>query len=349
MEELLERGLTNNAFPGVVLLAGTQESNLIQIARGWAEIEPEKRVMSTETKFDLASLTKVIVTTPLALFLLEQGELRLDDFAGRFREEFRHKEVTIRHLLTHTSGLPAHQLFTNICDPLENLWELELENEPGQVVNYSCMGFILLGKIIEEITGKTLAENAHEIIFGPLGMAKTEFNPEEGPFAATELGNEFEQKKGAQPREGIMRGVVHDGNAYSLGGIAGNAGLFGPAGDIARFARMILAEGEGILAPSTVEMMFTLQTPPDQERRSPGWCLPGPYSSGGDLLSKRAIGHTGFTGTSLWIDLEKKKFVVLLTNRVHPKVSSTEHIRMRPLIHNRAWAEMEKKGLNSNF
>ncbi len=344
MEDFLKEGIDKGAFPGVVLVAGSLEKDYISLALGHAEIEPEKREMTEEIIFDLASLTKVMVTTPLILFLLEQGELRLDDPASFFREEFQHKEVTIRHLLTHTSGLPAHKLFTNISNPLENLWKLELENEPGNVVNYSCMGFILLGKIIEKITGKTLAESAQEIIFAPLGMAKTGFNPEKGPFAATELGNEFEQKKGAQPREGIMRGVVHDGNAYSLGGIAGNAGLFGPAGDIARFARMFLAQGEGILAPSTVEMMFTLQTPPYQERRSLGWCLPGPFSSGGDLLSPKAIGHTGFTGTSLWIDWEKKKFVVLLTNRVHPRVSSTEHIRMRPLIHNRGLAEMEKQG-----
>ncbi len=342
MKGLLEEGIKKGAFPGVLLIAGSLEKDLINFTLGWAELKPEKRKLSSETKFDLASLTKVIVTTTLVFHLLERGELRLDDTAKRFWNEFHHGEVTIRQLLTHTSGLPSHQLLANSGGSLENLWKLNLENNPGEIVNYSCMGFILLGKIVEKVMGKDLNQGAREVIFNPLGMKDSCFNPKEGPFAATELGNEFEQKKGAQPREGIMRGVVHDGNAFLMGGIAGNAGLFGTGKDIARFSRMILAGGEGILSPSTVEMLFTLQTPPHQEKRSFGWCLPGPYSSGGDLLSKKAIGHTGFTGTSLWIDREKSQFVVLLTNRIHPRVDSNDHIRLRPLIHNRAWAEMGK-------
>ncbi len=342
MEKLLEHGIEIGAFPGAVLLAGSLEKDLISISRGWAEIEPRERKMTMETIFDLASLTKVLVTTPVVFHLLEQGELRLDDSVCRFTNAFRHNNVTIRHLLTHSSGLPPHCLFTDQEDPLQDLWNLELENEPGEKVNYSCMGFILLGKIVEMITGKTLAQTAQDVVFEPLGMDKTGFNPKEGFFAATELGNEFEQKKGAHPRKGIMRGVVHDGNAFSLGGVAGNAGLFGPAKDVARFARMVLAGGEGILAPATIEAMLTPQTPPGQEKRSFGWCMPGNYSSGGDLLSERSIGHTGFTGTSLWIDRGKDLYVVLLTNRVHPRVDSTEHIRLRPLIHNRAWSIMER-------
>jgi len=345
VEQFLKQGIKKGAFPGLVVLAGNEKENYIFKALGDAEIMPETRSMTLETLFDLASLTKVMVTAPLTLFFIEKGYIRLEDSVSRFKTEFPHNQVTVRQLLNHSSGLPATgELFRYPQDPLSYLWGLELENKPGKVVNYSCMGYILLGKIIEEIAKAGLDELAAEVIFRPLGMEKTGFNPEDGYFAATEVGNEFEQKKGAPPREGVMRGVVHDGNAYSLGGVSGNAGLFAPAEDVGKFARMILRNDGQILSSSAMDLMFSRQTPLDQDPRSMGWCLPGPYSSGGDLISKSSIGHTGFTGTSLWIDLEKRLFIVLLTNRIHPRVENDAHIRLRPLIHNRIWAEMQKKG-----
>lgn len=341
MRNRLEEGIKIGAFPGYVFWGGGLLADKIVEFGGQREVKPKKKAMTLDTVFDLASLTKVIVTTPLALYFLEKGQLRLEDHLSRFFPQIPYSNITIRHLLTHTSGLPAWApLFIKADQALDFLMNLPQHHPEGTKVVYSCMGFIILGKVLEQVGEQTLDQLANEILLRPLGMNNTSFNPLKGPFAATEYHNLFEQQKGAPPRAGIMRGVVHDGNAYSLGGVAGNAGLFGTAADLAKYARFILQHGAGILSKRSIEIMAKLQTPLLESPRGLGWCRTGLYCSGGDLLGENSVGHTGFTGTSLWIDFDHELFGILLTNRVHPHVDSQEHIRMRPLIYNAAWAQM---------
>lgn len=309
-------------------------------AFGWASREPERIAMTPNTIFDMASLTKVVATTPVILRLCEQGHFRLDDSLARFISKFGQggkDKITIRHLMTHTSGLPDHIRFwekglfggailNNICDlPLG-------ESVVGLRVVYSDLGFIMLGELVRVLTGKDLSEVAQEIVFGPLGMTETCFRPDPSlrhRIAATEYRSDLGR---------VMWGEVHDENALALGGIAGHAGLFSTAWDLCKYASMWLDEGQldgvRVLSPSTV-WVATQEHTAAGERRGLGWMLKSPtFSSGGDFVSDTAFGHTGFTGTSLWCDPEVGVGIVLLTNRVHAGRDSNAAIRLRPMFAN---------------
>lgn len=317
-------------------------------AWGWASRVPERIAATPNTIFDMASLTKVTATTPSIMILVERGKMRLDDPVALFVPEFGtggKQDITIRHLMTHTSGLPAHIKYwelgitgERIIDCICNL-ELGAGSKPGIRVEYSDLGFIMLGEIVRRITGLNIKEFAEQEVFKPLGMTSTCFLPPESlkyRIAATEFREDLGQ---------VVWGKVHDENCYALGGIAGHAGLFSTAFDVTRYALMWLGLGRlgetRILGKKTVEATIKEQVDLE-ERRALGWQLRArTFSSGGDFMSDRAFGHTGFTGTSLWCDPEEDLAVVLLTNRVHAGREGNAHIRLRPRFANAVCAAID--------
>jgi uncharacterized protein YbbC (DUF1343 family)/CubicO group peptidase (beta-lactamase class C family) len=314
-------------LPGGVLWL-ERNGQIYAHAYGFRSLEPEKELMTPDTIFDAASLTKVIATAPAVMLLLERGQLDLDDPVQKHLPAFRGEgtgEVTIRHLLTHTSGLrpglgltPAWKGYQGAID----LAGLEkAQKPPGTAFVYSDINFILLGEIVRQVSGQTLDAFTAAEIYQPLGMVDTGFLPpvhQQPRIAPTE-----------KVAEGMLRGVVHDPTARRMGGVAGHAGLFTAAQDLARFARMLLNEGEldgvRIFKPETVRLMTSAQSPlAVSARRGLGWDIDSPYSGPrGDLFPKGSYGHTGWTGTSLWIDPLSRTFVIFLSNRNHPNGQGT--------------------------
>ena len=319
MKELILDGIKQGIFPGAVMCLYSEGEPLVLEAYGHRMITPQRLPMLKGTLFDLASLTKPVATATSVMFLKEQGRVDLDEDVTAYLPDFGRKGISVFHLLTHTSGLPAWRpLYIKRIDRakiIEYMGKIPLDYDTGSRVIYSCLGYIVLGEMVRAITGAGLDVFAHEHIFKPLGMTDTFFNPSEErrmDCAATEDSNSFERRmtdyRDYNWREGVVVGEVHDENSHSLGGVSGNAGLFSTAADLAKFCRMIINSGEEILSPESVEMMSILQTPGLDGSRSIGWAvLPG-----------RTLSHTGFTGTSIKIDLEHRSAAILLTNRVHP-------------------------------
>ncbi|MBE3584438.1 MAG: beta-lactamase family protein [Limnochordaceae bacterium] len=346
--EVVKEYVDEGKIPGAVALIGYNGQEYGPVAYGWAQLVPEaqKRLMQPDTIFDMASCSKVMGTTTAVLMLLDQGRMRLDDPVQHFVPEWQgegREKVRIRHLLTHSSGLPAWvDCFSKGQGPAEVVQQIcttPLEYATGEHVVYSCLGFILLGNIIERITGQRLDQFLVKHAFGPLQMRDTMYCPPEdlrGRIAATE-------RKGPTD-EDVLVGVVHDENARAMQGVSGNAGLFSTARDIGRFCRLYLQggrlDGVQLLSPAVIEAATRSYTDGKEEDRGLGWLIRGDgvYSSAGDLMSPRAYGHTGFTGTSIWIDPTRDLYCVLLTNRVHPSRENDHHIRLRPLFHNAAVA-----------
>jgi len=389
VESCLEREVQEGAVPGAVLAVGSSEELFVLKAVGAAVVEPEHRTMREDAIFDLASLTKVVATTTGILLLVERGLLSLDQSLLEFFPRWANTAkagITVRHLLTHTSGLPGwHPLYVwgeGKEQALETISELNLHAPPGERVEYSCLGFIVLGHLIEEITGESLDVFFAKEIAGPLGLASTCYLPlkhlpagDHARIVPTEKGNAYEAQKLRRAdqsyggfRTGFHPGEVHDGNAwYAMGGVSGNAGLFGTAADLLRFGQMWLravkGDGDQLISPVTAELAARDHTPLASSSRGLGWLrqridfvrqnageqysavqyLPAsefPAVIGrpcGELMSARSFGHTGFTGTSIWIDPELDLVVVLLTNRLHPTVGDGI-FRLRPLVHNAAAA-----------
>jgi len=349
IDEAIEGGIKRGTFPGAVVLIARSGVIVKHKSYGLAMERPTHREMSPSTVFDLASLTKVLVTVPLALILVELGEWTLKDPIGKFVPKLKGewaRRATIWHLLTHTSGLPPWAALFSQAMGKEGILELICSDkwplaspvsEPGERVIYSDLGYILCGVAIEEITGGGLDSLASEWIFEPLGMKDTMFNP---PASLTEriAATEDDPRRG-----GVLVGKVHDENAWAMGGVSGHAGLFSTAYDLAIYAQTLLNGGHygdnRILSPRSVELMVSPQTEGLNERRGLGWLLQGESTvPAGDLLSELAFGHTGFTGTALWIDPRYELIVVLLTNRVHPsRERGAEEIqRIRALVNNLA-------------
>jgi len=334
--QIIKEGVERRVYPGAVALISRGGEVLKHKAYGKAVLFPEEKIMQVDTIFDLASLTKPIVTATSTMVLIEQGRLGLDDKVVEFVPEFKREAVIIKHLLVHTSGLPAWKDFysegMSYQEIIGEICQTELGYSPATKVVYSCIDFILLGEIIQRITHKSLALFSKENIFTPLGMNNTFFNP------PIELKERIAATEFCRWRKRILIGEVHDENAYALGGIGGNAGLFSTAYDLAIFCQMLLNKGKydktRILSSSTIEEMTKNQTEGLNEPRGLGWLLKsGKGSPAGDLLSTASYGHTGFTGTSLWIDPVRDLFIILLTNRVHPNRRCGEEIsRIRPLF-----------------
>jgi CubicO group peptidase (beta-lactamase class C family) len=297
-----------------------------------------------DTIYDLASLTKVVATTTAALLLLEDGAMSLGHTVGSFYAKAPpdKAEITLKQLLTHTAGIPQLELYRVLTDPddaIDHILDTELAFKPGTQFLYSCLHFVLLGKIVERCASETLDAFVTRHIFEPLGMYDTCFNPPQG------IQDRIAYTEWCVMEKAFLRGKVHDENSRFLGGVSGNAGLFSTAADLGVFATMLLQQGvygkRQILHPRTVRLLNTNYAPGPNENRSIGWMMKGNgFCSGGDLISNRAFGHTGFTGTSLWIDPELRAFFVLLTNRVHPTRNNDEIIRFRPVFHNSAIAEL---------
>lgn len=347
---IVQTGMEKGFYPGAVAAVGSVHGDAVIRTFGWACVEPAATPMVADALFDLASLTKVVATTPAILRLVEAGVFQLETPVQQIIPEFKYPAVTIVHLLTHTSGLPAWQgLYLD-----HHGWEeyvtaisrLELRREPGTAVEYSDLGFILLGAIIMRITNKSLPDFCREAVFEPLDMAETGWLPRlpVQRIVATERGNWVEygmcgdRAAGfARWRQRVTRGEVNDGNAfYGLDGIASHSGLFAPVGDLIRYARAWLRDGVPMLGRRTGALATRSHTPGMTENRALGWTKPpfqGTKASCGDLLSPAAFGHTGFTGTSLWMDPQKDLFVILLTNRLHPEAHDGL-AALRPTFHN---------------
>jgi CubicO group peptidase (beta-lactamase class C family) len=340
-------------FGGAVALVARHGQVALLRATGWAVREPadQRSPMGEDTIFDLASLTKVVATTPSILHLVAQRAFTLDtparDLLPVFRDENVAPEITVRRLLSHSAGLIAWlPVFLDASGPeayLRGIAREPLAYPTGTEVRYSDPSFITLGEIVREVSGLSVADYAATHVFGPLGMTDTGFRPGAGRrlrIAATELGNDFEAAKApdqvpaAGPwRTDLIRGDVHDGNAwYGFTGVAGHAGLFGTAVDLYRYGQMWLNGGEldgvRILPAELVAEATAEHAHFDGERRGLGWRLAPSDGGAGDEDSAkgtgpRAFGHTGFTGTSLWMDPDTGVVLVLLTNRVHPTVTDT--------------------------
>ncbi|MCF6237829.1 MAG: serine hydrolase, partial [Candidatus Marinimicrobia bacterium] len=283
--------------------------------------------------FDLASMTKVIATTSAAMKLYESGQLELDSTVVSYLPEFSgpdslntalKRTITIKQLLTHTAGMKPFKRFYNMDAPspealLDSVFQAELDTLPGTRYRYSDIGLITLGKVLEQIAGTDLKTLTDSLIFTPLAMSTTGYLPD-APLAQI-VPTEYSEIDSA-----YVQGYVHDENSHSLGGITGHAGLFSVASDLARFAQMMLNQGQLgdtiIFKPETIEL-FTQRAnlvgeAEDGRSRCLGWDSPSGASSGGIYLSPNSFGHTGFTGTSIWIDPDNQIFVILLTNAVHP-------------------------------
>lgn len=334
----LQKEIDLKHIPGAVIHVSHQGNVVLQETIGCRAVFPEEAPMKLDTVFDLASLTKVVATLPVILKLLDDGEIRLDDRVAYFLPAFGgngKEDVTIRHLVTHTSGLPAHIEYfkenLNAEQILECICNQSLENAIGSKVIYSDLGLITLYHVIEKITGERFEDHVGSEIFMPLGMMETSFNPafDKNRYAVTEYSEKL---------QGYKVGIVHDENTESMGGISGHAGLFSTVQDMAKFARMIeqngVWDGKRILSEAALQLSRKNYTSFDKEYRGLGWILKSPtYSSCGEYFSDASYGHTGFTGTSIWFDPEIELHVILLTNRVHfgrnPAI-----LRLRPRLHN---------------
>ena len=319
IDRVIERGIRAGGYPGAAVVVGRKGAAVWEKGfgrLGWTN--DDGSVVPERTIYDLASLTKVVGTTTAVMILFDEGKLRLDDQVVKYVPEFgggAKDQVTIRMLLEHRSGLPAGRDLWRLTETPEAARAAVLSTPlfapPGQYFEYSDLGADVLGFVVEAVSGQRLDQFLDERVFTPLGMTDTHFRPDvslRGRIAPTEL---------TPPRGYPLRGEVHDENAFALGGVAGHAGLFSTASDLAVFAQMLLNggsyNGTRIVADSTVKL-FTRRS---AGTRALGWDTCGGHGSCGKYLGANAYGHTGFTGTSLWIDPDREMFVVLLTNRVH--------------------------------
>ena len=335
VQALLERAVRDSAFPGAVAVVGNAAEVLASVSAGTLDWTPSP-APGPGTLWDLASLTKVVALTTAMMQLVESGAIDLDAPAQRYLPEWTgpgKERVTVRHLMTHSAGLPAFERF--FLETMERdtivakVLAAPLDTVPGARMVYSDFGLILAGLIVERVTGEPVERFLEQRVFGPLGMHETMYRPPAellGRIAPTEF----------DPWRGVhVRGQVHDENTVALGGISGHAGLFSTGRDLARFARMYLNQGtlDGvrIASPRTIAR-FTRVQDPGFSSRALGWDTPTGRNSAGQRLSPAAFGHTGFTGTSLWIDPVNDLFVLLLTNRVNPTRENGRIADVRPAL-----------------
>jgi CubicO group peptidase (beta-lactamase class C family) len=325
-------------FPSAVYLVAAHGRMKFAEAIGDAVREPESHPATLETIYDLASLTKPFVTGLLCARLVELGELTLDSSIANYLLEFDRpdkNQITVRELLTHTSGLPAWRPLYILTHNDREATLAAIANEPldyqtGTRVVYSDLGFIVLGFLLQRLTGQLIDQLARRAIVEPLGLTHTFFNPERAMragVAACESDNAYEremcERDAPAPRyegwrSGVIWGEVHDGNAYFLGGAAGHAGLFSTAGETLRLANQFIGELSELLSKETGELFRRNMTEGLNEARSFAWQLAATKdSTAGPALPPDAFGHTGFTGTTCWIDAEKQQVLILLTNRTH--------------------------------
>ena len=321
VDAIINQAIADGNIPGAVLVVGHNGAIVYRKAYGERALEPRREPMTLDTIFDLASLTKVIATTTAVMQLVELGKVRLNDPVAKYLPEFAQngkEDITVRQLLTHYSGLAPDLDLTTPWEGKDTAYQLAFveppETIPGSGFVYSDINFIMLGALVEKVSGETLDAYTTQHIFAPLKMLHTRYNPPAAwrPRIAPTQYDENEH---------MLRGVVHDPTARRMGGVAGHAGLFSTGDDLAKFAQTLLNGGDGILASFTVAKMTQPETPPSAPvLRGFGWDIDSPFSSNrGDLLPVGSYGHTGFTGTSIWIDPTTKTYIILLTSAVHPR------------------------------
>jgi CubicO group peptidase (beta-lactamase class C family) len=334
LDKIVKTALEEAVAPGVAIAVG--RNGHIAYMKGYGNIDwnkPGSPPVDTNTLYDLASLTKVIATTTVAMILEEGGQLDLNRTVSSYLPEFNSPEkaqITVKQILTHSGGLEAGaNIYATARGREQYLYQINarpLEYTPGTNMIYSDWDMIILQLVMERITGKTLDVLAAEKIFKPLGMTDTQFQP------SISLRPRIAPTQTDDARGGLLWGTVHDENAWAMGGVAGHAGLFSTARDLALFSMMILNGGEGVngvrlAKPATIARWTSRQG--RESSRTLGWDSPEGGSSAGQFFSPWSFGHTGFTGTSIWIDPEKDLFVVVLTNRVNPTRSNTRHVQLR--------------------
>lgn len=346
--EILRKGVEDRAFPGAALAAGCR-GRLAILTAGRLAYGGDAAPVQAETIYDLASLTKVVATATAAMILADRALLDIDRPVAAHLPDFvppfalasgplwnAREQVTVRHLLAHTSGLPAYEKFflraRKKSHVIEEALALPLEEPPGRKTVYSDVGFILLGEILEQVAREPLDAFCRREVFEPLGMQSTCFNPSpelQLRIAPTEQDDLF--------RKRLIWGEVQDENAWVMGGVAGHAGLFGTAADLAAFCQMMLEEGKAggkqLIQSGTIREFTRAWPAQDGPPRGLGWDKPSEPSSSGRYFSPASYGHLGYTGTSIWIDPEKQLFVILLTNRIHPSRTNEAIKQIRPALH----------------
>lgn len=326
----LEAGVAEGAFPGAVAVVARRGRIIAEVAVGRATYGEDAAPVQLDSRFDLASLTKVCATTPAVLRLVDQGRLQLDTrvrdvlpgFAGSDREA-----IEVRHLLTHTAGLPPFVRFFETLDGRDAIVDaclrVPLQSSPGSTYRYSDIGMILLMAVVEKIAGEPFDAFVAREVFAPLGMASARF-VRRGESLAGAMPTEKDDWRGR-----VVRGEVHDENAYAMGGVSGHAGLFADARDVTRLAQAFLGGGRGLARPDLVRRFVTRQELVPGSSRALGWDTFESGGSCGTRLAPTSFGHTGFTGTSVWCDPTRDLSIVLLTNRVHPTRDNKGHIAVR--------------------
>lgn len=368
VDRALDKAIEGAQIPGAVILAQMPKAGELmefQTVRGMAVVQPERIPMARETIFDLASLTKPIVTTTSVLLLVAEGKLELDAPVAKVLPAFAERdkeEVTLRQLLSHSSGLRPWRGFHETLLKKERKtgerligtvegrdWILDrvirsaLVHEPGAAAVYGDLDFIVLGAVVEAVSGQSLDVFCQERIVDPLGLHDTRFHPQlrvEGDDAPAAIPHDRLRQIAATEscawRDRILWGEVHDPNASAMGGVAGHAGLFSSADDVMKFAKVWLDVWHGrsdLLPQAAVREFSRRQDGPEGSDWALGWDTPTPgQSSSGTQFCETSIGHLGFTGTSVWIDLEKEAIVVMLTNRVH-LIAKKSRFELRPVVH----------------
>ncbi len=334
LKSRMDSGIADGVFPSAVAAVGKGETLLARAHVGHLS-EGDKRPVNVDTRYDMASITKILAPTMLALRAIEQGELTLLDSIGRFFDAPADKrDISVEQLMTHTSGISPHfdlrEEARDADDALAAILCHPLVGTPGDMPRYSCMGYIILGKMLEKVYGERLDIAAQMEVFAPLSMAHTSYRPKGDNIAATEI----------DPQTGLpLVGVVHDENARFLGGVSANAGVFSDITDMAKYAVMLAQMGGDFLSPVTMRAAIRNRTPVGDQHRGLGFQLGGTWGCFlGALLPQEAFGHTGFTGTSIAVDPETGFWAVLLTNRVNPSRERTGIPRFRRAFHNALYA-----------
>jgi CubicO group peptidase (beta-lactamase class C family) len=350
IDDAVAAAIAMGETPGAVVLVARHGKIGYWKAFGSRSLQPQKEPMTIDTIFDMASLTKVIATTPAIMLLAQNGQLRIGDRVKRYLPLFTgggKDDITLRQLLTHYSGLPADFDLSKTWQgreaALEELWRISTQTQPGKEFLYSDLNFIALGEIVRAVSGKRLDVFTQEDIYQPLGMTDTAFNPPTSwlsRIAPTESRNRsLQYLKGSADASApqMLRGEVHDPTAWRMGGVAGHAGLFSTARDTAMYAQMLLDRGQfrgkSLFSPLTVRAMTSPQSPVNAPARGFGWDIDTSYSAPRGDFFVGGYGHTGFTGTSLWIHPPNDIFLIILANRVYPN-GKGDVTRLRAIIAN---------------
>jgi CubicO group peptidase (beta-lactamase class C family) len=336
----LNQTISDSAFPGCAISVGYRGKLIFEQSFGNFTYDPHSPKVEVNSIFDLASVTKVIATTTITMILYDQERLDLDQKVVEIVPKFHGKNketVTIRHLLTHTSGLPGWVQFYLTLEGKERIvqeiCDIELINEPGTTYVYSDLGMIMMQKVLETVTLKSLDQLVRDYITIPLDMNRTFYNPD------SSLKNQIVPTEVSEWHQKLVHGYVHDENTFVMGGVSGHAGLFSTVQDLSIFCQMHLNGGiynnQSILKSETIDLFTHKQNIVEGSTRALGWDTRSEENSmAGSLMSIHAFGHSGFTGTTIWIDPENQVFVVLLSNRVYPTRENRKISQVRPIVHN---------------